>query len=294
MPGFPARRGSGRRRRLRPPTGQIGSGDGAVIRKDIHEDQYVAEGTALFEIADLGRVWVEASAFEGQLGRIEVGRPAEAIVPAFSGEAFAGRIALIAPALDPGTRTIAVRVELDNLGHRIRPGMFATVTLDVPQGRRSPREPTICPVSRRRLGSMGPAVRAQVEARTVWVCCAGCISRLKSAPILDPETPTGDRVLSVPESAVIDTGGRTVVYVEIEPGVYEGREVVLGTWVGDVFPVLEGLAAGEKVAARGAFLIDAESRINPAVRRREPGDDHPPRGGEPLSRAGVATADHRR
>ena len=73
-------------------------------------------------------------------------------------------------------------------------------------------------------------------------------------------------MLSVPESAVIDTGNRKIVYVEAEPGVYEGREVVLGPRIGDRFPVLEGLAPGEKVAAPGAFLIDAESRLNPATR----------------------------
>ena len=70
----------------------------------------------------------------------------------------------------------------------------------------------------------------------------------------------------MPESAVIDTGTRKVVYVESEPGVFDGREVILGGRVGDRFPVLEGLLPGEKVAAAGAFLIDAESRINPAAK----------------------------
>ncbi len=55
------------------------------------------------------------------------------------------------------------------------------------------------------------------------------------------------------------------MYVESEPGVFEGRTVVLGPRVGDRFPVLEGLASGEMVAAAGAFLIDAESRLNPAA-----------------------------
>jgi Cu(I)/Ag(I) efflux system membrane fusion protein len=268
--------------------------DGLVVRKEVYEGQYVAEGMPLFEIADLGRVWVEASVFEDQLGRVEVGRPAEVTVPAFPGEVFAGRIALIAPALDPATRTAAVRVELDNPGHRLRPGMFATVILDVPQGDRTLREQALCPVTRRRLGSMGPAVPAQIGGRTAWVCCAGCVSRLKSTPVVDLETTPGDRVLSVPESAVIDTGGRKVVYVEAGPGVYEGRAVILGPRMGDRFPVLEGLAPGERVAARGAFLIDAESRLNPAMRRMEPVGDHPPRAGETRSRAGVPTDDHRR
>ncbi len=62
---------------------------------------------------------------------------------------------------------------------------------------------------------------------------------------------------------MIDTGKRKVVYVESEPGVFEGREVVLGPRSGNRFPVLSGLSPGDKVAAAGAFLIDAESRINP-------------------------------
>jgi Cu(I)/Ag(I) efflux system membrane fusion protein len=74
--------------------------------------------------------------------------------------------------------------------------------------------------------------------------------------------PAGD-VLSVPETAVIDSGDRKVVYVEAQPGVFEGRQVVLGPRIGDRYPVLEGLSPGDKVAAAGAFLIDAESRLNP-------------------------------
>jgi Cu(I)/Ag(I) efflux system membrane fusion protein len=83
--------------------------------------------------------------------------------------------------------------------------------------------------------------------------------------------PPRDEVLSVPESAVIDTGSRKVVYVESKPGVFEGRDVVLGSRIGDRFPVLDGLAPGERVAATGAFLIDAESRINPGAAPTTPG-----------------------
>ena len=80
----------------------------------------------------------------------------------------------------------------------------------------------------------------------------------------------------MPESAVIDTGKEKIVYVEAEPGVFEGRKVILGPRSGDLFPVLEGLAPGEKVAATGAFLIDAESRINPATRGEAAAPARPP------------------
>ena len=54
------------------------------------------------------------------------------------------------------------------------------------------------------------------------------------------------------------------MYVEVAPGVFEGRAVVLGPRSGDAFPVLDGLAPGDRIAAAGAFLIDAESRLNPS------------------------------
>ena len=132
--------------------------------------------------------------------------PAAVRVAAFPGEEFRGHVEQIAAALDPATQALAVRIGLDNPKDRLRPGMAATVALEV---------------------------------------------------------ATPDCVLSVPESAVVDTGSKTVVFVEASPGVFEGRAVVLGRRSGDLFPVLDGLAPGERIAAAGAFLIDAETRLNP-------------------------------
>ncbi len=73
-----------------------------------------------------------------------------------------------------------------------------------------------------------------------------------------------ERVLAVPESAVIDTGTRQVVYVESSPGIYDARAVTLGPRTGAWYPVLQGLKLGDRIVSRGAFLIDAEARLNPA------------------------------
>ncbi|MCE5229330.1 efflux RND transporter periplasmic adaptor subunit [bacterium] len=72
-----------------------------------------------------------------------------------------------------------------------------------------------------------------------------------------------ERVLSIPESAVIDTGTRKIVYVESQPGVYDSRAVKLGERAGAFYPVIEGLKLGDRVVERGSFLIDAEARLNP-------------------------------
>ena len=74
----------------------------------------------------------------------------------------------------------------------------------------------------------------------------------------------GDK-LAVPEGAVIDTGVRKVVIVDRGSGYFEPREVRLGARAGDVFEVLEGLKAGERVVTSANFLIDSESKLKEAI-----------------------------
>ena len=277
---------------------------GHVFKKNVVEGQEVQEGYPMFEIADLQTVWVQAQVYENHLGLIREGQPVEAKVEAYPGKTFPGKVEFIQPHLDPATRTVDVRFALDNPGHRLRPGMFASVILNVSVAEMAddrtrvasrPANPTVeqqktCPVTNLKLGSMGDPLAVDVAGRKVWTCCAACPPKLKAQPAkylvrLDPAPK--DEVLSVPESAVIDSGTRKVVYVEAEPGVFEGRVVVLGPRAGDRFPVLEGLSPGETVAAAGAFLIDAESRINP-------GESSPPKPDKPVRSAAVPTeAAHR-
>ena len=75
----------------------------------------------------------------------------------------------------------------------------------------------------------------------------------------------GEDVLVVPESAVIDRGPERLVYVETMPGMFDGVKVELGRRCGPFYPVVNGLKTGQKVASSGAFLIDAESRLNPGL-----------------------------
>src|SRR5207237_6480533 len=72
-------------------------------------------------------------------------------------------------------------------------------------------------------------------------------------------------VLAVPESAVIDTGGRKIVYRQVEFGKFDGVEVQLGPRCEGYYPVVRGLEPGDVVATAGSFLIDAETRLNPSV-----------------------------
>ncbi len=72
-------------------------------------------------------------------------------------------------------------------------------------------------------------------------------------------------ILAVPRSAILETGTRRILFVEIEPGHFEPREAVLGPAAGDFYPVQSGVAEGEKVVTSGNFLIDSESRLKAAL-----------------------------
>jgi multidrug efflux pump subunit AcrA (membrane-fusion protein) len=80
--------------------------------------------------------------------------------------------------------------------------------------------------------------------------------------------PAVDRATLVPREAVIETGLRSVAFVQREPGHFEPREVTVGRTSRDgTLEVLAGLAPGETIVVSGQFLLDAESRMREAIRK---------------------------
>ncbi len=71
----------------------------------------------------------------------------------------------------------------------------------------------------------------------------------------------GEKVLAVPKSAVLDTGVRQLVYVDQGNGVYEGREVTLGSEAAGYYAVTKGLSPGERIVVAGNFLIDSQRQL---------------------------------
>ncbi len=291
---------------------------GHVFDKRIVEGDSVSAGQTLFEVADLSTVWIEGEVYEKDAAMLRRGQAALATVDAFPGRVFEGRLSLVHPHVAPSTRTVRVRFELDNPGHMLRPGMFATVSLQTPMldvepfrtllaaqkmemvptsmvldrpepGERPEAEvdapendnplraaddesliavQKVCPVTGAKLGSMGKPIRSSLNGRAVFLCCAGCEDKLAARPEYYARrlnTVSDAGVLTVPEPAVIDTGDQKIVYVEREPGLFEGVAVTLGPPAEGYYSVIEGLLPGDRVAAAGAFLVDAETRLNPAA-----------------------------
>ncbi len=233
---------------------------GVVVERMATRGQYVTEGTPLFALADLSRVWVELAAHESDLVLLRFRQRASLSIAALPGERFEGVVGFIDPVMDEASRTVRVRVDVLNPQHRLKPGMLVKAEIDVPltddgrpAGHARDDGEYVCP--------MHP-----LETAAEPDDCPVCDMTMVPAESMDiaESTPAG-RPLLVPESAVLATGRRSLVYVATkgDDGAtrYEAREVTTGTSAGPMRVVLSGLAEGEAVVAAGAFQIDSAMQI---------------------------------
>jgi cobalt-zinc-cadmium efflux system membrane fusion protein len=88
----------------------------------------------LYTIADLNVLQVVAEVYERDLSRVARGIPVTVTVEAYPGETFSGTIAYVGDVVDPNTRTIKVRCSVTNRGLRLKPEMFARVSLKLGSG----------------------------------------------------------------------------------------------------------------------------------------------------------------
>lgn len=103
--------------------------DAIVTRIDVREGSYVTPASALATLASLDRVWIDTEVFESLAGWIEPGRPATVSFTAYPGETWETTIAYIYPNLDATTRSLRLRLTINNHDGRLRPNMFANVSI---------------------------------------------------------------------------------------------------------------------------------------------------------------------
>ncbi|HZW24181.1 MAG TPA: efflux RND transporter periplasmic adaptor subunit [Gallionella sp.] len=112
-----------------------------------------------------------------------------------------------------------------------------------------------------------PTLNSSTRTVQVRAELANPLGLLKPAMFAQVELPVGGAspVLTVPASAVIDSGVRQVVLVQLAEGRFEPRTVTLGTHGDDYVEVLSGVKEGERVVTSANFLIDAESNLKAAL-----------------------------
>ncbi|HEY2907646.1 MAG TPA: efflux RND transporter periplasmic adaptor subunit [Vicinamibacterales bacterium] len=111
---------------------------GTVIERKVTDGQFVqSDSTPIITVADLSAVWIVGDLFERDLRLVKIGAPATVTTAAYAGEPFRGRVSYISDSIDPATRAAKVRVAAANPGGRLKPEMFATVSLDLPEVERA-------------------------------------------------------------------------------------------------------------------------------------------------------------
>jgi Cu(I)/Ag(I) efflux system membrane fusion protein len=98
---------------------------GTVTKRNVALGDYVKEGSALFQVIDLTKVWIMFEAYESDLPWIKLDDKVKFTIRSLPGNNFNGRVSFIDPFIDPKTRIAQVRVEVQNPGLVLKPEMFA-------------------------------------------------------------------------------------------------------------------------------------------------------------------------
>jgi cobalt-zinc-cadmium efflux system membrane fusion protein len=104
---------------------------GTVIERNLVLGQMIDPTHVAFRIGDLSAIWLVAHVFERDAVRVALGAPARVTLAAFPGQTFAGRVTYVGRQVEAESRTIPVRVELENRGGLLRPGMSASAWLQI-------------------------------------------------------------------------------------------------------------------------------------------------------------------
>lgn len=233
---------------------------GIVIGKEAKEGMYVKTGTPIYTIADLSRVWVNLDAYESDLAWLRYGQQVEFTTESYPGDVFTGTISFIHPVLNEETRTVKVRVNVENEDNRLKPGMFVRAAAQATIGTNG--QIMDGALAGKWISPMHPEVIK--DGPGACDVCGMDLVPVESLGYVRTESSADSKPLVIPASAPLITGKRAVVYVKISGDpkpTFEGREVILGARGNNEYIVLEGLKEGEMVVTRGAFKLDAELQI---------------------------------
>lgn len=228
---------------------------GTVTEKMVVQKAMVKPGEILYRLANLESVWVYLDIYESELPWVQYGQMVETKSEAVPGQSFSGRVWFINPVLNEESRTVKVLLNINNTERKLKPGMYVSAVI------------------RAELLANGKPAPTGVEGQ--WSCpmhplvvlaqsgeCPVCKMQLVQIPGTPASAkPEGDQLLSVPVTAVLDSGVRKLVYVEKPKGQFSPVEIVTGPRTDDSYPVLGGLSEGDMVAVRGSFLLDSQSQI---------------------------------
>ncbi len=238
---------------------------GTVIEKLAVEGEYVREGQPVFRLADLSSVWLMLELFPEDAAHIRYGQCVEAIMKSLPGKSFMGRVAFIDPEVDKTSRTVNVRVVIENGDGVLRVGDYAKATITVPIGQGNINPLVYDPeLANKWISPRHPHIMSDEPGQ-----CRLCNIKLVPASEFGftDQPQNASKAIVVPRNSVLMAAGESVVYVETEPGRFEIRRVLTGSASDGEVVILKGLAEGEIVATKGNFLLDSQMQLagNPSL-----------------------------
>ncbi len=239
---------------------------GIVIEKSVKEGMYVNQGTRLFSIADMKRLWLVAAVYERDIQWLRYGQKVECEFEAYPGRIFPGVISFISPVLSTSSRTVDARINIDNEEGQLKPGMFGRVTVKVAIGRKG--EVLNPALAGKWISPMHPEVIKDGPGS-----CDVCGMALVPVESVGISTqPGGKPPLLVPETAVLWSGTRSLVFRKSskKENTYEASEIILGPKVDSGYLVFSGLEAGDEIVSESAFKLDAEQQIRAGLSMMSP------------------------
>ena len=103
---------------------------GVVLARNITLNQWFKAGDEFYRIADIGKVWVYADVYEGEAAHMKPGMTVT-VRHGQMGKTFSAKVGKVLPLFDPGTRTLKVRIDVDNPRYDLRPDMFVDVEIPI-------------------------------------------------------------------------------------------------------------------------------------------------------------------
>jgi len=211
---------------------------GTVTARRVNTGDHVSQGTVLFDIADLSKVWIMFDAYESDLEFLHKGEKLSFTLQALPGVDFTGHIIFIDPVIDPLTRVAKVRVETGNQSGKLKPEMFATGN----------------------VSSTLPEYRNNVVIPKSAVLWTG-----KRSVVYVKQPGSEEPVFKIREVELGPMLGESYVIIN---GLSEGEEIVTsGTFSVDAAAQLEGKPSmmnqgGEKTSSMPGMVMPGDSKKN--------------------------------
>lgn len=229
---------------------------GTVIEKLAEEGKYIEAGEPIYRIANLSMVWLMLELYPEDASRIRFGQQVQARLASNRDEILTGRVAFIAPSVDPTSRTVGVRVEFTNDQGNLRPGDYAEATITIPIG------PQGDVYDENLAGKWISPMHPQIIEDQPGLCPICGMQLVSTTRYGFSATPVDQPVsVTIPRSALLLAGEHSVAYVETEPGRFELRDVKPGPFLKDQVVILKGIEPGDQVATSGNFLIDSQMQL---------------------------------